>query len=252
MNTEERIILCNDDGVFNKGIQTLARFLGEQHSVRILAPENDMSAASSCLTITKPLFIRELDSLGHAIQGTPADCGHIAASGVFASDPQRIIAGINIGANMGDDTIYSGTVAAALEGRFLEKPPIAVSLVGEQHVETAARVVVEILKSEIAHNYQEMLLLNVNVPDVPFEEIQGYQVTRTGRRGRPGKPLPTLDAKKRECFWLGEVGEPSDASEGTDFYALKHNFVSITPLHTDLTNYRVFEQVKKKRLNGEL
>ncbi|QSX29095.1 5'/3'-nucleotidase SurE [Shewanella cyperi] len=233
------LLVSNDDGVQAPGLRTLAEALSAIAKVQVVAPDRNCSAASNSLTLTNPLRINSLDNGYLAVNGTPSDCVHIAIRELCDVEPDMVVSGINAGANMGDDTLYSGTVAAAMEGRFQGLPAIAVSLVGRElkHYATAAEVAVRIVRGLMSHPLPSDQILNVNVPDLPQEEIKGIKVTRLGARHRAEGVVRTRDPAGREIFWLGPPGAEQDAGEGTDFGAVAAGFVSITPLTVDLTAY---------------
>jgi len=233
-----RILLSNDDGYFAPGIDCLARALSELADITVVAPERDRSGASNSLTLDRPLSLKRAPSGFYYVNGTPTDCVHLAVTGMLDELPDMVISGINHGANMGDDTIYSGTVAAATEGFLLGVPSIAVSLcskVGENFA-TAARVVRELVELLQRQAVRDPVLLNVNVPDVPYEQLRGTVVTRLGKRHKAEPVVRTLTPRNETVFWVGAAGEAQDAGEGTDFYAVRNNQVSITPLQIDLTH----------------
>jgi len=238
-----RILISNDDGYQAKGIKQLTKSLSEIAEVIVVAPSENKSAASSSLTIGKPLKPIQIEKNIYAIDATPTDCVHLALCGFIKESIDLVVTGINFGANLGDDTIYSGTVAGAIEGRFLGLPSIAISLASWEcnHFETAGeiakRLVTQIDKSQIAYN----TILNVNVPDIPLSKIKGIKSTRQGSRH---KSEPSIkDKKDISLYWIGENGKEADNSEGTDFHAISNNFVSVTPLQIDKTNYSEVRQV---------
>jgi 5'-nucleotidase len=233
-----RILLSNDDGYFSPGLERLAADVGAHAEITVVAPERDRSGASNSLTLDRPLTVRRAPSGFLFVNGTPTDCVHLAVTGLLDELPDMVISGINHGANMGDDTIYSGTVAAAMEGYLLGIPSIAVSLADKagKHFETASRVIVDILNR---HRRQPSgaWLLNVNVPDVPYNELKGERVTRLGKRHRAESVVKTKTPRGETCYWVGAAGAAADAGEGTDFDAVEHGYVSITPLQIDLTSH---------------
>lgn len=233
-----RILLSNDDGYFAPGIACLAQVLSEIADVTVVAPERDRSGASNSLTLDRPLSLRRSASGFYYVNGTPTDCVHLAVTGMLDELPDMVVSGINHGANMGDDTIYSGTVAAATEGFLLGVPSIAVSLCSKigANFSTAARVTRELVEMVQQQAIREPLLLNVNVPDIPFEELRGTVVTRLGKRHKAEPVVRTLTPRNETVYWIGAAGEAQDAGEGTDFYAVRNNLVSITPLQIDLTH----------------
>ncbi|QSX36234.1 5'/3'-nucleotidase SurE [Shewanella sedimentimangrovi] len=233
------LLVSNDDGVQAPGLRALAEALSAIAKVQVVAPDRNCSAASNSLTLTNPLRINSLDNGYLAVNGTPSDCVHIAIRELCDVEPDMVVSGINAGANMGDDTLYSGTVAAAMEGRFQGLPAIAVSLVGRElkHYATAAEVTVRIVRGLMSHPLPADQILNVNVPDLPLEDIKGIKVTRLGARHRAEGVVRTRDPAGREIFWLGPPGAEQDAGAGTDFGAVADGYVSITPLTVDLTAY---------------
>lgn len=231
-----RILLSNDDGVFAEGINTLAVVLSDIADITIVAPDRNRSGASNSLTLESPLRVRQIETNIHSVQGTPTDCVHFALNELMKDDlPDLIIAGINHGANLGDDTLYSGTVAAATEGHFLGLPAIAMSLVGRTHFDTAARVALELVKTHLKNPLTTKRVLNVNVPDCEYSEITKWEVTRLGARHHSESMIKETDPRGEIIYWLGPPGKKQDAGQGTDFYAIKHNCVSVTPLQVDLT-----------------
>jgi 5'-nucleotidase len=233
------ILVSNDDGVSAAGIIALSNALSEFAQVLTVAPDRNCSGASNSLTLTNPLRINNLDNGYIAVNGTPTDCVHLAIRQLCLTEPDIVVSGINAGANMGDDTLYSGTVAAAMEGRFLGLPAIAVSLVGKSliHYDTAAVYATKIEKGLLAHPISRDQMLNVNVPDLPIAEIKGIKVTRLGARHKAEGMIKTQDPAGKDIYWLGPVGSEQDAGEGTDFDAVAAGYVSITPLTVDLTAY---------------
>jgi len=240
-----RILISNDDGYQADGIIQLANSLSEIADVIVVAPSENKSAASSSLTIGKPLKPIQIEKNIYAIDATPSDCVHLALCGFIRESIDLVVTGINFGANLGDDVIYSGTVAGAIEGRFLGLPSIAMSLASWEckHFETAGDVakllVAQIDKAPLAYN----TIINVNVPDIPMSEIKGIKSTRLGNRH---KSEPSIqDLKDPSLYWIGENGKEADNGEGTDFHAVSNNFVSVTPLQIDLTKYPELKQVSE-------
>ncbi|HTS21757.1 MAG TPA: 5'/3'-nucleotidase SurE [Casimicrobiaceae bacterium] len=232
-----RILLSNDDGYFAPGLERLAAELAPHADITVVAPERDRSGASNSLTLDRPLTVRRAPNGFLFVNGTPTDCVHLAVTGLLDELPDMVISGINSGANMGDDTIYSGTVAAATEGYLLGIPSLAVSLTSKvgRHFASAASVVIDLLQR---HREQPLdkWLLNVNVPDLPSSDIKGYRVTRLGRRHKAESVIKTETPRGEICYWVGAAGPAADAGEGTDFHAIEAGFVSITPLQIDLTH----------------
>ncbi len=234
-----RILVSNDDGYFAPGIMALADALARCADVTVVAPERDRSGASNSLTLDRPLSVRRADNGYFYVNGTPTDCVHLAVTGLLDELPDIVVSGINYGANMGDDTIYSGTVAAATEGFLLGIPSVAISLVAEGggHFDTAARVACDLVQRFLARPLDEPVLLNVNVPDVPYESLLGTAVTRLGKRHKAEPVVKSTTPRGELVYWVGAAGGAQDAGEGTDFHAAAKGMVSITPLQMDLTRY---------------
>ncbi|GAA5181411.1 5'/3'-nucleotidase SurE [Niveibacterium umoris] len=234
-----RILLSNDDGYFAPGIAALAEALKEFAEIYVVAPERDRSGASHSLTLDRPLSVRRAPSGFHFVNGTPTDCVHLAVTGFLGFRPDMVVSGVNHGANMGDDTIYSGTVAAAMEGFLLGIPSIAVSLAGRQpsHFATAAAVALNIVRVAAKQTELAPVLLNVNVPDLPASELRGTKVTRLGKRHMAEPVVQSSNPRGETIYWVGAAGAAQDAGEGTDFHAVAGGFVSVTPLQVDLTQY---------------
>lgn len=238
-----KILVSNDDGYQSLGIKTLIEHLSKQHQVVVVAPSENKSAASSSLTLNKPLKpIQVADNIYH-IDATPSDCVHLALCGFLQETIDLVVTGINFGANLGDDVIYSGTVAGAIEGRFLGLPSLAISLASWEgkHFETAAQVATKLI-NQIQHaQLSNDTVLNVNVPDVPLKDIQGFQTTRLGKRHASEPATPDKD--NPDVFWIGDNGAEADNGVGTDFHAIANNYVSVTPLQIDLTKYNEIDTV---------
>jgi 5'/3'-nucleotidase surE len=232
-----RILISNDDGYFAPGIEALAGALADLADIIVFAPERDRSGASNSLTLSRPLTVRQAANGFHFVDGTPSDCVHVAVTSLLDHRPDLVLSGINDGANMGDDTIYSGTVAAATEGYLLGIPAIAFSLVkkGYPHLDTAVRVARELVQRQLASPWQEPVLLNVNIPAVPYTELQGFEVTRLGRRHHSEPVIPAQNPRGETVYWIGKAGPEQDNGPGTDFHATAHGKVSISPLQIDLT-----------------
>jgi len=242
------ILLSNDDGYFAPGLATLAATLAEHgHEVTVVAPERDRSGASNSLTLDRPLMVRRTPGGFHYVNGTPTDCVHLAVTGLLPALPDMVMSGINHGANMGDDTVYSGTVAAATEGFLLGIPSVAISLVnnGRDQFQTAANVAVDIAARVAQNPFAEPVLLNVNVPDVPPESLRGISVTRLGKRHKAQDTVKTVNPRNQTMYWVGAAGAAQDAGPGTDFHAVANNEVSITPLQIDLTRYAQIAELKE-------
>ena len=240
------ILLSNDDGYFAPGLRILAEALKPLAELTVVAPERNCSGASNSLTLDRPLTARRADNGFFYVNGTPTDCVHLAVTGLLDKLPDMVISGINDGANMGDDTIYSGTVAAATEGFLLGIPSIAVSMSQHHatHFASAANTVVELVKQFQQKPYPEPILLNVNVPDIPQPQIKGMQVTRLGRRHKAEPVIRATTPRGETVYWVGAAGAAQDAGVGTDFHAVHDGFVSLTPLQIDLTQYAQMEAVK--------
>ena len=233
-----RILLSNDDGYFAPGLAALAEGLSRLGEITVVAPERDRSGASNSLTLDRPLSLRAAANGFRYVNGTPTDCVHMAVTGILDFEPDVVVSGINSGSNMGDDTLYSGTVAAATEGYLLGIPSVAVSLVGTafEHYDTAARVAAIIVERIGRAPLDAPVLLNVNVPDVPFDAITGMEVTRLGRRHKAQPVVKGQNPRGETVYWVGPAGAAREAGPGTDFNALERGAVSITPLQVDLTH----------------
>ena len=229
------LLISNDDGVYAPGLAALVEALSAISDVNVVAPDRNHSGASNALTLENPLRIQQLDNGFTAVSGTPTDCVHLALNELCKVPPQMVVSGINAGANMGDDVLYSGTVAAAMEGRFLGLPAMAVSLVGKNHYQSAAQYALQLITKLLAQPLPQDQVLNVNVPDLPFEQIKGIKITRLGKRHQAEMIEKSIDPRGRQIFWVGPPGEIADAGEGTDFHAIEAGYVSVTPLKIDLT-----------------
>jgi 5'-nucleotidase len=240
-----RILVSNDDGYRAEGLQHLADALRPLAEVTVVAPDRNRSGASNSLTLDMPLRISPYGEGMYYVTGTPTDCVHLAISGYFDFQHDMVVSGINDGANLGDDVLYSGTVAAAIEGRFLGLPTMAVSLVLRDggHFATAARVASELVMRLTRTPLHASMILNVNVPDVPYEELGGFRVTRLGHRHRSESVLRASDPRGRPVYWVGPAGEGADAGEGTDFAAIAEKCVSVTPLQVDLTRHSALADI---------
>lgn len=234
-----KILVSNDDGYLATGINVLAEALEKIADVVVVAPDRNRSAASHSLTLSSPLRVSKIAENRYSVNGTPSDCVHLALTGFLDYEPDLVVAGINHGANLGDDVIYSGTVAAAMEGRFLGLPTIAVSLVGHTltHFETAARVATDLVQKLDTSALSSDVILNVNVPDVPYEELKGVRAARLGFRHKSEPIVRSKDPYGRTIYWVGPAGEGQDAGDGTDFYAISQGLASVTPLKVDLTRH---------------
>ena len=240
-----KILISNDDGYQSEGIQTLVRYLSVGHEVTVMAPNENKSAASSSLTLNKPLKPSKINANTYSIDATPSDCVHLALCGFLEDKFDLVVTGINFGPNLGDDVIYSGTVAGAIEGRFLGLPSVAFSLASWQgeNFETAGKaaqqIVDQIHTSQLSHD----TVLNVNVPDVPIKQIKGFQTTRLGKRHMSEPSIQDKD--DASLYWIGENGKEADNGVGTDFHAIANHYVSVTPLQIDLTKYNEIDKVSE-------
>ena len=239
------ILISNDDGVHAPGIEALYEALTPLGNVTVVAPDRNLSGASSALTLTNPLRLQQHKNGFYSVNGTPTDCVHLAINQLMTTPPDIVVAGVNHGANLGDDTFYSGTVSAAAEGRHLGLPAVAMSLTSraEDNLPTAAKVARKVVEHIVNHPIPSDQILNVNVPDLPYEAIEGFEVTRLGRRHKAEMMEKQKDPWGREIYWYGTLGKELDAGEGTDFYAINNKRVSITPLHIDMTAYNSIETV---------
>jgi len=241
------ILLSNDDGYLAEGLTALANALREHAEISVVAPDRNRSAASNSLTLEMPLRAYTMDNGFIKVDGTPTDCVHLAITGLLRTEPDMVFAGINHGSNLGDDVLYSGTVAAATEGRFLGLPAVAISLAGSNpsHFDTAAQVAVTLLQQLINQPLPQDTILNVNVPDVAIKDLKGYQATRLGQRHKSEPVIKSKDPRGRIIYWVGPPGAEQDAGPGTDFYAINAGFVSVTPLQLDLTWYERIDALKE-------
>jgi 5'-nucleotidase len=243
-----RVLVSNDDGVDAPGIRALAEGLRDAgHDVLVVAPDRDRSGASNSLTLDAPIRVVKLDEGTWKVYGTPTDCVHVAITGMLELEPDIVVSGINNTANLGDDVIYSGTVAAAMEGRFLGLPAVALSLASRdhraEHYATAARAAVEIIARLLVDPLPADTILNVNVPDLAWEDVRGFEVSRLGNRHRAEPCVQQADPRGRTWWWIGAAGAAQDAGPGTDFHSVRNGHISITPINVDLTRYQALEQV---------
>ena len=238
-----KILVSNDDGYQSPGLVILADALGQLGEVVVVAPERDRSGASNSLTLDRPLRAKRMANGFVRVDGTPTDCVHLALTGLFATEPDMVIAGINHGPNLGDDVLYSGTVAAATEGRFLGLPSMAVSIAAHEprHLETAARVAVRLVSRLRETPLEPSIILNVNVPDRAYQDLKGFKATRLGHRHKAEPVIQARDPRGKTIYWVGPAGPEQDAGPGTDFDAVREGFVSITPLQIDLTRHSALE-----------
>ncbi|MCG7893102.1 MAG: 5'/3'-nucleotidase SurE [gamma proteobacterium symbiont of Stewartia floridana] len=233
------ILLSNDDGYQATGLMMLAEQLSEVGDIVVVAPDQDRSGASNSLTLVNPLRARTMENGFIRVDGTPTDCVHLAITGLLEQEPDLVVSGINAGPNMGDDVLYSGTVAAATEGRFLGLPAVAISMNSHnpQHFETGAQVAEILVRRLIEAPLSESVILNVNVPDIPYSELQGIVSTRLGHRHKAEPVVKSHDPRGNTIYWVGPAGAEQDAGPGTDFHAVRQGYVSVTPLHADLTRH---------------
>lgn len=239
------ILVSNDDGVSSPGIRALANEMSSIGKVSVVAPDRNRSGASNSLTLTQPLRATILDNHYHSVEGTPTDCVHLALTGYLKEPVDIVVSGINDAANLGDDVLYSGTVAAAMEGRNLGLPAFAFSMVGKNiaHYDSAAIIAKRLVSQLSNHTLPSHTIMNVNIPDLPLSEIKGFQITRLGSRHSAASTIKQYDPRGGEIYWIGPPGIEFDAGPGTDFNAIAHNYVSITPLHLDMTHYQIFDSL---------
>jgi 5'-nucleotidase len=235
-----RILISNDDGYLARGLRVLAAALGEIADVTVVAPDRNRSGASNSLTLDQPLRVEQVEERIYFVNGTPTDCVHVAITGLLAHEPDMVVSGINHGANLGDDVLYSGTVAAAMEGRFLGYPAIAVSLVQSEHrnFDSAAAIVSRLVRQIVEDPLPRDSILNINVPDLPPGPPPPLQVTRLGFRHKSEPVIKGQDPKGEPIYWVGPAGSGQDAGEGTDFHAVASGRASVTPIKVDLTDHR--------------
>jgi len=240
-----RILVANDDGYLSPGIRALHAALGQIGVPSIVAPDRNRSGASNSLTLQRPLATRQHSHDVYSVEGTPADCVLLAVSGLLEAEPEMVVSGINDGPNMGDDVLYSGTVAAAIEGRHLGYPAIAVSMGAHnpKHYDTAATVTCELVAHMLNAPLSADTILNVNVPDVPYAELRGRRATQLGSRGPSQKAIRESSPRGDYVYWIGAAGEVADAGPGTDFQAVEEGFVSVTPLQIDLTRFNAIQAI---------
>lgn len=241
-----RLLLSNDDGYHAPGLTELRHRLAEVcDDIVTVAPDRNRSGASNSLTLERPLRVRRIEERLYSVDGTPTDCVHLATTGLFEQDADMVVSGINTGANLGDDVLYSGTVAAATEGRTLGLPAVAISLIGEnpRHYDTAGRVAVAVVELLLAHPLPGDTILNVNVPDIAYDELAGFAATRLGNRHRAERLVEDSDPRGRPIYWIGRAGGEADAGPGTDFHAVAQGQVSITPMQIDLTRHAAIESL---------
>ena len=241
-----RILISNDDGVTAPGLAALHAALADYTECVVIAPDQERSGASSSLTLDRPLHPQTLANGFISVNGTPTDCVHLGVNGLLAQAPHMVVSGINLGANLGDDVLYSGTVGAALEGRFLERPSFAFSLVSRQveNLPTAAYFARKLIEAQAGLQLPPRTVLNVNVPNLPVDHIRGVQLTRLGHRSRAAAPVEVVDPRGRSGYWIAAAGDADDCGPGTDFHAVMQGYVSITPLQLDRTFNDAFASVE--------
>ena len=241
-----RILISNDDGYQAQGIRLLADSLKELAEVTVVAPDRNCSGASNSLTLERPLRVEQAEPNVYFVNGTPTDCVHLAITGLLGDEPDMVISGVNHGANLGDDVLYSGTVAAAMEGRFLGLATMAISLAGERgrYFETAVTITQRLVRHMLKNPLPKETILNVNVPDCPIEELTGIQTTRLGCRHKAEPVLPARDPKNRLVYWVGPAGPGQDVGEGTDFYAVRNGRVSVSPIKVDFTDHGALQPIE--------
>ena len=243
-----KILLSNDDGYFAPGLQSLRDGLAESYETTTVAPDRNRSGASNSLTLDGPLRLQERGKDFYSVDGTPTDCVHLALTGLYKDNlPALIVAGINAGANLGDDVIYSGTVAAATEGRNLGLPALAVSSCADHpiHYQSAVESILKLIPNLSTLMVSPDTILNINVPDIPWSDIKGFKVTKLGKRHLSKPVVKTEDPRGRDMYWVGPVGDLLDDSDGTDFHAVENGYVSVTPLHIDLTQYQMMSATEQ-------
>ncbi len=248
-----RILVSNDDGYQAPGLLRLVAALSELAEITVVAPDRDRSGASNSLSLKNPLYVTQHDNGFYSVEGTPTDCVHLAITGLLEQEPDMVVSGINSGANLGDDVIYSGTVAAAMEGRFLGLPAIAISqnAFRPAHFDTAARVAVRLVRRLRERPLPPDTILNVNVPDLPWERLAGFRATRLGHRHKSEPVIKSVDPRGRPIYWVGPPGPEQDAGPGTDFHALHAGQVSITPLQVDLTRHGALDPLMEWLSTGQ-
>jgi 5'-nucleotidase len=244
-----KILLSNDDGYRAEGLEALGLAIKPLGAVTIVAPDRNRSGASNSLTLDVPVRAIQYAADSYYCTGTPTDCVHLAISGLFDFEHDIVVSGVNDGANLGDDTLYSGTVAAAVEGRFLGLPAIAVSLCVEpgspRNFASAAQVAARLVERMVQSPLQGSVILNVNVPDLPDGALRGVKVTRLGNRHRAERVVRAQDPRGRNVYWVGSAGAGQDAGPGTDFHAVAAGYASITPLQIDLTRHSALPELER-------
>ena len=240
------LLLSNDDGIHASGLEQLAAALAPLGKISVVAPNRNRSAASNSLTLERPIRAQKVKNNWYSVDGTPTDCVHLAITGLLDDEPDIVVSGINAGANLGDDVIYSGTVAAAIEGRFLGLPAVAISSTSFQpkFMEDAALVSHSLVSNLAKTTLPNDVIININIPDVSKDEIMGIQTTRLGNRHKAEPVIEDKDPRGKPIYWVGAAGPEQDAGIGTDFYAVNNNYISVSPMHLDLTHYKAMEDVE--------
>ncbi len=243
-------LVSNDDGINATGIKFLQQALRDLGKVTVYAPSADRSGASNSLTLDRPIRIHQIEENRFSVTGTPTDCVHMALTGLMQEEPDMVVSGINNAPNLGDDVLYSGTVAAAIEGRYLGLPAIAFSLATkksgqkERHFATASHFIKKIIANVQQNPLPKDTILNINFPNLPIAEIKGIKVTRFGHRHKAENTVQDTDPRGHKIYWIGPAGPEADAGDGTDFHAIKHGFISITPMQVDMTKYKMMDELK--------
>lgn len=239
------LLLSNDDGIHASGLSFLAESLSKLGKITVVAPNRNRSASSNSLTLDRPIRAQKVAKNWYSVDGTPTDCVHLAITGLIEDEPSIVVSGINAGANLGDDVIYSGTVAAAIEGRYLGLPSVAISVTSftPSHLSVAAEVSYELISKLVESQLPKDVIININIPDISKDELKGVEVTRLGNRHKAEPVIKAEDPRGKPIYWVGAAGPEQDAGPGTDFYAVNNGFVSVSPMHLDLTHYRVMNSL---------
>jgi len=239
------LLLSNDDGIHATGLKLLANALASLGMITVVAPNRERSASSNSLTLERPIRAQVVEDNWYSVDGTPTDCVHLAITGLIEDEPDIVVTGINSGANLGDDVIYSGTVAAAMEGRFLGLPAVAISVASFQprFLEEAAQVSLELITKLSSTQMPKDVIININIPDLAKQELKGIQTTRLGNRHKAEPVIKSEDPRGKTIYWVGSAGPEQDAGPGTDFHAIKNGYISVSPMHLDLTHYKAMQDV---------